>query len=92
MRSGLGEDYGVNLSSAQIPEDSGISSARLTFWGVPGNALHDEARGWGCLAEAQGRPIGATQESCEHYEEPNPKAFVTLPTACGGVDQIPFLK
>lgn len=84
VRSEAGEDWGVNLSSAQIPEDSGISSARLTFWGVPGRALHDEARGWGCLAETQGRSPGSTLEGCDHYEESKPRAFVTLPTSCTG--------
>jgi hypothetical protein len=84
VRSGPGEDWGVDLSSAQIPEGSGISSARVTFWGVPGTSLHDEARGWGCLAETQGRPSGSTLESCIHFEESHPPAFVTLPTACTG--------
>ena len=84
VRSGPGEDWGVDLSAAQIPEGSGISSARVTFWGVPGTSLHDEARGWGCLAETQGRPPGSTYESCIHFEESHPPAFVTLPTACTG--------
>jgi hypothetical protein len=84
VRSGPGEDWGVDLSTAQIPEGSGISSARVTFWGVPGVSLHDEARGWGCIAETQGRPLGSTLESCAHFEESEPRAFVTLPTACGG--------
>ena len=36
VRSGSGEDYVVDLSTAQIPEGSGISSARVTFWVCPG--------------------------------------------------------
>jgi hypothetical protein len=83
VRSGPGEDWGVNLSSAEIPQGAGISSVRVTFWGVPGSSSHDEARGWGCLAEARGRGEAAF-EQCDHFEESYPPAFVTLPTACTG--------
>jgi hypothetical protein len=83
VRSGPGEDWGVNLSSAEIPQGAGISSVRVTFWGVPGSSSHDEARGWGCLAEARGRGESA-YEQCDHFEESHPPAFVTLPTACTG--------
>jgi hypothetical protein len=74
------EDWGVDISSAEIPEDAGISSVRVTFWGVAGSAAHDDARGWGCLAEARGR--SDIYEACTHFEEQEPPAFVTLPTSC----------
>lgn len=80
VRSGPGEDWGVDLSSTQIPQDSGISSVRVTFWGVPDESAHDDARGWGCLAEARGQEEG--HEPCLHVEEPSPAAFVTLPRSC----------
>lgn len=80
VRSGPGEDWGVNLSSSQIPKDAGISSVSVTFWGVAASALHDDARGWGCLAEARNR-LDA-YEGCTHFEEHDPPAFVTLPTSC----------
>ncbi|HTA96135.1 MAG TPA: hypothetical protein VK730_00655 [Solirubrobacteraceae bacterium] len=75
------EDWGVDLSSSQIPEDAGISSVRLTFWGVAASTLHDDARGWGCLDEARGREE-VLHEGCIHFEENEPPAFVTLPTSC----------
>ena len=75
-----GEDWGVNLSSNEIPQNSGISSVRVTFWGVAGTALHDNARGWGCMAEARARLD--IYEGCNHFEEQEPPAFVTLPTSC----------
>ena len=81
VRSGSGEDWGVNLSGIEVPQDAGISSVRVTFWGVPGRSVHDEARGWGCLAEARGRGQQA-YEQCIHFEESSPPAFVTLPTSC----------
>ncbi len=75
-----GEDWGVNLSSSEIPKDAGISSVRVTFWGVTGSALHDDARGWACLDEARDRLD--IYEGCTHFEEQEPPAFVTLPTSC----------
>jgi uncharacterized repeat protein (TIGR01451 family) len=80
VRSGPGEDWGVDLTSSEIPQDAGISSVRVTFWGVAASALHDNARGWGCLAEARGRTD--TYEGCVHFEEDEPPAFITLPTSC----------
>ncbi len=75
-----GEDWGVNLSAGEIPQSAGISSVRVSFWGVAGSALHDDARGWGCLAEARRRID--IYEPCVHFEEPEPPAFLTLPTSC----------
>jgi hypothetical protein len=74
------EDWGVNLTSSEIPQDAGISSVRVSFWGVVGSSAHDESRGWACLAEAAGREDH--HEACVHFEEPEPPAFVTLPTSC----------
>ena len=74
------EDWGVNLSSSDIPQNAGISSVRVTFWGVVGNSIHDESRGWGCLAEGAGRTDA--REACLHFEEQEPPAFITLPTSC----------
>jgi hypothetical protein len=74
------EDWGVDLSSSEIPQSSGISSVRVMFWGVAASTLHDDARGWGCLAEARGRTD--IYEGCVHFEEQEPPAFVTLPTSC----------
>ena len=76
------EDWGVDLSSSELPQNSGISSVRVTFWGVAGSALHDNARGWGCLAEARGRSDIYEEAGCVHFEEREPPAFVTLPTSC----------
>ncbi len=76
------EDWGVDLSSSVIPQNSGISSVRVTFWGVAGSTLHDDARGWGCLAETRGRNDVYEETGCVHFEEHEPPAFVTLPTSC----------
>ena len=76
------EDWGVDLSSSELPQNSGISGVRVTFWGVAGSALHDNARGWACLAEARARSDIYEEAGCVHFEEQEPPAFVTLPTSC----------
>ncbi|MGH2902879.1 MAG: hypothetical protein ACRDK7_04750 [Solirubrobacteraceae bacterium] len=82
VRSGPGEDWGVDLSTSDVPQDAGLISARVTFWGAPESFSHDEARGWGCLAETRGRPD--VYEGCVHVEASDPLALVTLPTSCTG--------
>lgn len=82
VRSEAGEDWGVDLTASEVPSDTGLISARVTFWGVPGSPAHDQARGWGCLAEARGER--EPYEPCVRMEESDPAAFVTLPTSCEG--------
>ena len=84
VRSGPGEDWGVDLSTGELPQSAGLISARVTFWGVPGRAGHDDARGWGCLEKTRGRADMAYEGCVEYAEEPHPPAFVTLPTSCTG--------
>ncbi|MBA3865691.1 MAG: hypothetical protein H0X42_04995 [Solirubrobacterales bacterium] len=80
IRSGNGEDYGINISTTNVSQLAAILSTQATVWGVPGDPRHDNSRGWACLAEARG-----TQHfPCNSSEEPHPSAFLTLPTACSG--------
>jgi hypothetical protein len=81
--TGQSEDYGVDVSANDITEGVGFLSTHVTFWGTPGDPRHDEDRGWGCIAEAQGLPAEA-HAPCEHLQEDSPPAFLTLPTSCDG--------
>jgi hypothetical protein len=82
VRSGPGEDWGVDLSASEVPESAGITGAKVTFWGVPGAGGHDALRGWGCLGETLGRHAF---ERCVHpAEEPHLPALVTMPASCTG--------
>jgi hypothetical protein len=81
LRSGPGEDYGINVSATNISQTASLSSARVTVWGVPGDARHDNSRGWGCLGATRGREHHAP---CNPAEEHNPPPFLTLPTSCTG--------
>jgi hypothetical protein len=52
-----------------------VLSSEVTLWGVPGDARHDSARGWGCLKAG---PAG----QCETVTEPKPEGFLDLPSSC----------
>ncbi len=75
-----GEDYGVTVRVPNIPETVGFLTNTLTFWGVPGDARHNDARGVSCLAELfEGAPRG-----CSPLEDSDPQPFLALPTSCTG--------
>jgi hypothetical protein len=77
-----GEDYGVTVHVANIPQTIGFMSNSVTFWGVPGDARHDNSRGSGCLEAADGRTQNVLP--CTHLEQVDPAPFVALPTSCTG--------
>jgi hypothetical protein len=72
-----GSDYGVTVTSTNISQLAWSLSAKLTFWGVPGDRRHDKQRGWECLKE-----FG----SCPSSSDATPPPFLVLPTSC----QAPF--
>jgi hypothetical protein len=73
-----GGDYGVTVISNNIVQVASFISSRVTFWGVPGDPIHDRSRGWGCLDEAG---------PCQAQEQSSPPPFVSLPTSCTGALQ-----
>ncbi len=84
VRSGPGEDWGVDLNTNDLPRSVGLISVRVTFWGAPSRTVHGAARGWGCLDAARGEREHA-YEPCKRYvEELHPPALLTLPTSCTG--------
>src|SRR6202020_3027449 len=44
-----GGDYGVTVSVSNITQLSSFLANRVTFWGVPGDPIHDQSRGWQCI-------------------------------------------
>ncbi len=76
-----GEDYGVTVHVEDIPQIIGFLSNTVTFWGVPGDARHNDARSPGCLEEAY-----VADDPCNPNEQvaPDPPAFLTTPTSCSG--------
>ena len=74
-----GSDSGVTVNVSNITELVGFESARVTFWGVPGDPRHDPARGWNCL-----RPVYGYSPPCTATGQETPPPLLTLPTACTG--------
>ena len=76
-----GGDYGVTLGSDDIPQTAAFLSYKLTFWGVPGVAAHDNSRTQECLLEEREKaPVG----SCKPLGESSPPPLLAMPTACTG--------
>jgi hypothetical protein len=75
-----GSDYGVTVSVNNTTELTNTIAATVALWGVPGDPVHDEARGWGCLANETWTP--KTGITCEHSKESHPVPFLSLPTSC----------
>ncbi len=68
-------DYGLSVRVRDVPQGLAIAGTTLTFWGVPGAAVHDPERACrGELAPWQGGPI--CQAGGAH------KAFLRNPTSC----------
>jgi hypothetical protein len=75
-----GRDYGVTAGASNITQLAGFLSAQIAFWGVPGDARHDQSRGWNCVA---GGAL-AEEQPCIPAGLNNPPPFLTLPTSCEG--------
>jgi hypothetical protein len=76
-----GADYGVTVSVNNITQLTNFLAATTTFWGVPGDPIHDQSRGWGCL---DGNAFLVENSPCEGSTQTNPPPFLTLPTSCAG--------
>ena len=71
-------DFGVTVNVTNATEAAQVLGAQVTFWGNPGDPVHDNARGNACLRE--GVEIGEG-EKCVNTALPQ-TAFLTLPTEC----------
>jgi hypothetical protein len=83
-----GGDYGVTLSTSNLPQVDAFLSYSLTFWGVPGSSSHDAVRGPGCIEEARG--VSSKEVSvrgllpCVPLGESSPPPLLAMPTSCTG--------
>jgi hypothetical protein len=71
-----GGDYGVTVSSLNIPEIQWLLGAKLTFWGTPGSSVHDGQRGWDCLYGLGGA------SGCPSSLGHTPPPFLVMPSSC----------
>jgi hypothetical protein len=77
-----GRDYGVTATVSSITQVADFLSETLTIWGVPGEAVHDASRGWGCVGG--GFYSDGGQVPCTPADQTDPPPFLTLPTSCRG--------
>ena len=70
-----GSDYGVTVTVTNISEKVGFLASKVTFWGVPGDPVHDNARGWSC--------VNGEVSSCSAAVS-KPPPFLSMPTSCAG--------
>jgi hypothetical protein len=86
-----GEDYAVVASVNNASTAAAVVATKVTIWGEPGNAGHDESRGWGCVE----RGFAFPGEACKTGEElppctgttssapcREPTPFLSMPTLC----------
>jgi hypothetical protein len=78
-----GGDYGVVVTVKNTTELANFVSSRVTFWGVPGDPVHDSSRGWGCVAGEEYVAFGAAKP-CTPLNQAKPVPFLALPTSCTG--------
>jgi hypothetical protein len=75
-----GSTYDVEVTASDTTEAAALLQSQITFWGVPGDARHNAARGWQCIDGEQYAPD--THEKCQAESTSEPPAFITLPTSC----------
>jgi hypothetical protein len=78
-----GSDYGVTVSVANISQSAEFLGSEVTFWGVPGDARHNNSRG-ACLEGAWIRATEGTSEATCPFEATKPPPLLALPTSCTG--------
>ncbi|HWG08121.1 MAG TPA: hypothetical protein VN672_03835 [Solirubrobacteraceae bacterium] len=78
-----GKDYGVVVTVHSASQVAQVLRSQVTFWGVPGDARHDQSRGWSCVERGIYAP-DPVNEPCLPPTSRNESPFLTLPTACGG--------
>jgi hypothetical protein len=76
-----GSDYGATVRVSNITELAAFLSTTVTFWGVPGEPVHNSSRGWGCFDEGTW-PEPQLEVPCLPSTESKPAPFLALPTAC----------
>jgi hypothetical protein len=79
-----GGDYGVVVSVSNITEALGFIGNIVTFWGVPADARHDNARNNQCISAENSKSalFGGPEPACPVNEKAQP--LLVLPTSCTG--------
>jgi len=81
-----GGDYGIDVDVTDTSQLVVVVSSRVSVWGVPGAAVHDDDRGWGCMQEGSvaRESSGEVPDVCPAAADERQSPFLTLPTSCTG--------
>jgi hypothetical protein len=77
-----GGDYGITVTTRNVTQAAGFINAKVTVWGVPGAASHENTRGWNCINDPSPREYG--NGPCVGLDEHTPEPFLSMPTGCTG--------
>jgi hypothetical protein len=78
-----GADYGLSAAISNISQEHPIYGLKLTLWGDPSEASHDEERGL-CADEEAKQSFKETGIRSSCPVERTAKPFLTLPSSCTG--------
>jgi hypothetical protein len=79
-----GKDYAVEVSVENASQAAALLDTQVTFWGVPGEKIHDQSRGWECIGGGHYDQNAEPAKPCEPLGKTGAPAFLTLPTSCSG--------
>jgi hypothetical protein len=84
-----GGDYGVTVNVTNISQAAEFIGSEVTFWGVPGEEVHNNVRGQACLLGEQLNSTGGGSVSapCLPFEEVKPPPLLSMPPSCTGAIQ-----
>jgi hypothetical protein len=77
-----GKDYAVEVSVENASQAAALLETQVTFWGVPGEEIHDSSRGWECIGGGHYDRGAEPAKPCQPLGRTEPPAFLTLPTSC----------
>ena len=78
-----GGDYSVVASVKNATQLAQVLGSQVMLWGEPGDASHDNSRGWSCLINGrnEGGEENSSHKGCAPTERLE-KSFLALPTSC----------
>jgi hypothetical protein len=79
-----GGDYGVTVSVNNITQIAALLDSQVTFWGVPGDPIHDQSRGWQCIDGGIWGEVISKVGPCKAQGQEAPPPLLSLPTSCTG--------
>jgi hypothetical protein len=75
-----GDGYAVEVSVKNASQAAEVLSTIITIWGTPGDASHDNARGWPCLGDGYWVQNLEPRPACNPLGQLHPAPYLTMPT------------